>query len=113
LPIVAKDFESLFSGLGAILFHMNSANLPLIFSVEKDSALDTLEAVLAIARRGGLRLDTLNLHPAEQDDIVSVELQAPDPDLLDLFVARLHNVIGVHNIIRLECRPTLHVAWGT
>lgn len=73
---------------------MDYSHLPLTFSLDQDSALDTLEAVLAIARRGGLRLAKLNLEGHK----VAVELRADDADLLTLFSARLHNVIGVHNI---------------
>jgi hypothetical protein len=73
---------------------MNYSHLPLTFCLDQDSALDTLEAVLAIARRGGLRLAKLNL----EDHQVAVELRADDADLLALFSARLHNVIGVHDI---------------
>jgi len=73
---------------------MDYSHLPLTFSLDHDSALDTLEAVLAIARRGGLRLAKLNLIEHK----VAVELRADDADLLTLFSARLHNVIGVHDI---------------
>jgi hypothetical protein len=73
---------------------MNYSHLPLTFSLDQDSTLDTLEAVLAIARRGGLRLANLNLN----NHRVAVDLEAEDADLLALFSARLHNVIGVHDI---------------
>jgi hypothetical protein len=73
---------------------MNDYRLPLTFSLDPDSLLDTLEAVLAIARRGNLRLARLQM----EGGAVALELDAHDPDLLDLFGARLHNVIGVHEI---------------
>lgn len=69
-------------------------NANLTFTLESASQLDTLEAVLAIARRGGLRLAALNLQRQE----VALELEADDGDLIELFNARLHNVIGVHDI---------------
>jgi acetolactate synthase regulatory subunit len=69
--------------------------LPLSFSVEPDSTLDTLEMVLAVARRIGLRLAQLELRPANQ---VFIDLHAADDDALALFCARLHNVIGVHDV---------------
>jgi len=73
---------------------MNDHRLPLTFSLDPDSLLDTLEAVLAIARRGNLRLARLQMN----EGAVALELAAHDRDLLDLFGARLHNVIGVHDI---------------
>jgi len=73
---------------------MNYSPLALTFSLDHDSALDTLEAVLAIARRGGLHLEKLNLN----NHRVAAELRADDADLLTLFSARLHNLIGVHDI---------------
>lgn len=73
---------------------MDYSHLPLTFSLDHNGTLDTLEAVLAIARRGGLRLAKLSL-----DDLkVAIELRADDADLLALFSARLHNVIGVYDI---------------
>lgn len=73
---------------------MNNHRLPLTFSLDPDSLLATLEAVLAIARRGNLRLARLQL----DGGAVALELDAHDPDLLDLFGARLSNVIGVYEI---------------
>jgi hypothetical protein len=66
-------------------------NLPLHFSIESPHTLDVLEAVLAIARRGGLQLGQLELRGQH----VYLDLQAGEQDLLDLFLTRLHNVIGV------------------
>jgi hypothetical protein len=79
---------------------MNDTHLPVSFSVDKDRTLDTVEAVLAIARRGGLRLGAMQLRSRESDDRVYLELHAPEPDLLDLFMARLHNQVGVDAIDR-------------
>ena len=79
---------------------MTYAKLPLTFLIDSQSTLDTLEAVLAIARRGGLRLSTLQLQANGEDDLVSMELRADESDLLELFDARLRNVIGVHGIER-------------
>lgn len=77
---------------------MNDAHLPLAFSVDKSTSLDTLEAVLAIARRGGVRLASLHLQAHDTADLVTMELVAGERDLLDLFDARLRNLIGVHGI---------------
>ena len=77
---------------------MTSARLPLSFSIDPDSTLDTLEMVLAIARRIGLHLAHLELRGAGR---VCIELRAFDPDALALFCARLHNVIGVHQVCML------------
>lgn len=76
---------------------MTSARLPLSFSVDPDSTFDTLEMVLAIARRIGLRLDRLEVDAAR----VFIDLHAGDPDPLALFHARLNNVIGVHDVCML------------
>ncbi len=79
---------------------MTSAYLPLTFCLDPDSAIDTLEAVLAIARRGGLQLSSLNLHARQTDQQVSLELLGADADMLDLFERRLGNLFGVFNIER-------------
>jgi hypothetical protein len=67
--------------------------LTVTFFIDPDDSLGTLEAVLAIARRGGLQLAALELHVRAR-----LDLHAPDPDLLDLFLARLHRQIGVDAI---------------
>lgn len=67
----------------------------LTFIVDKGQTLDALEAALAIARRGGLQLAGLQLHSRERDDAVDLCLHAGEADLLELFLARLHNVIGI------------------
>ena len=88
-------------------FGMTCAHLPLTFSVDNDTTFDTLEAVLAIARRGGLRLSRLHVQAAAPADLVSMDLLADDPDLLALFAARLNNVIGVADVDTRPC--TLHI----
>lgn len=75
-------------------FHMNEPSLPLTFSLDDDAPLDALEAVLAVARRGNVRLSRLHI----QQRAVAIELQADDPDWLSLFHARLHNLIGIYDI---------------
>jgi acetolactate synthase regulatory subunit len=81
---------------------MNANHLPLSFKIEKDSTLDVMEAVLAIARRGGLQLGALQMRSHPQADAVFLELLAPEADLLALFLTRLRNVIGVHDIAAPE-----------
>lgn len=73
---------------------MTSPRLPLSFSIDPDSAFDTLEVVMAIARRIGLHL----LHLRAGADRVFLVLGGSNDDALALFYARLHNVIGVHDI---------------
>jgi acetolactate synthase regulatory subunit len=70
-------------------------NQHLTFLVDKRQTIDALEATLAIARRGGLQLCALQLRSREQHDAIYLELQASEPNLLDLFLARLRNVIGI------------------
>jgi acetolactate synthase regulatory subunit len=77
---------------------MKPARLPLSFSIDPNSTLDTLEMVLAIARRIGLHLAQLELRGAGR---VFIELRAGDDDALALFCARLHNVIGVDEVCML------------
>ena len=78
---------------------MTSARLPFSFSIDPDTPFDTLEMVLAIARRIGLRL----LYLSVRDEQVMLELGAGGDDPLALFAARLHNVIGVHDIVLNVC----------
>ncbi|MFB9242525.1 hypothetical protein IV454_15555 [Massilia antarctica] len=90
---------------------MNDSHLPLRFSVPRTTTLDTLEAVLAIARRGGLQLAALELDSRGADDTIFLKLRAADTDLLDLFMARLYNVIGITDICPLYEKVTrMHVA---
>jgi hypothetical protein len=81
---------------------MNTCHLPVHFCIEKDRTLDTMEAVLAIARRGGLTLGKLQLHSRGEDDLAMLELRASDPALLDLFLLRLSNLIGIADITTPE-----------
>ncbi len=67
----------------------------LTFFVDKRQTLDALEAALAIARRGGLQLAGLQLDSRNGDDVVHLCVQADEADLLNLFLSRLHNVIGI------------------
>lgn len=76
---------------------MTSARLPLSFSIDPDSTFDTLEMVLAIARRIGLRLARLEVDAGQ----VLIDLHAGHADPLALFHARLNNVIGVHDVCML------------
>ena len=78
---------------------MDTAHLPLSFSLSSNDTLDTLEAVLAIARRGNVRLGALNVTAHAHGDEVFLELQAGEADLLALFLARLRNLYCVDNIV--------------
>lgn len=78
---------------------MTPSHLPLNFSIDPDHVFDTLETVLAIARRIGLRMAHLQL----RGETVFIDLHAGDADALTLFRARLHNVIGVHDIVVNVC----------
>ena len=78
---------------------MKNALLPLSFSVASRDTLDTLEAVLAIARRGGLRLAALKVHArSDACDEVDLILAAVEADLLDLFLARVRNLFCVEEL---------------
>jgi acetolactate synthase regulatory subunit len=77
---------------------MNPHSLPLTFAVGKPQTLDALEAVLAIARRGNCQLASLQLRDGGGANRVALELLAPDPDLLDLFLTRLHNLFDITDI---------------
>lgn len=90
---------------------MNDSHLPLHFSVAKTATLDTLEAVLAIARRGGLHLAALELDSSAADDVIFLDLRAREPDLLDLFMTRLRNVIEIIEIVPIQEKVArMHVA---
>ena len=77
---------------------MNPHRLPLTFAVAKPHTLDAMEAVLAIARRGGCQLASLQLRDGPDTSHVALELHAPEPELLDLFLARLHNLHDIDQI---------------
>lgn len=86
---------------------MTSKHLPLTFYLDRECTLDTIEAVLAIARRGGLRLANLTLREEDASSRVCLEVVAEDPDRLDLFIARLGNLFGVHGVEAYAC-CTMH-----
>ncbi|MES2318812.1 MAG: hypothetical protein V4631_15130 [Pseudomonadota bacterium] len=77
--------------------------------MEKDSPLDTLEMVLAIARRIDLRLARMQLRGTR----VCMELEAGDADALTLFCTRLHNVIGVYDIALNVCMLPIQQKYWT
>jgi len=76
---------------------MTCARLLLSFSVDPATTFDTLEMVLAIARRIGLHLARLEVDAGR----VRIDLQAGHADPLALFHARLNNVIGVYDVCML------------
>jgi hypothetical protein len=77
---------------------MNSAALTLTFHISRDEPAATLEAVLAIARRGGVHLSAMRFADLVHDRHAILTLASDEPDRLDLFLARLHNLIGVSDI---------------
>jgi hypothetical protein len=83
---------------------MTSSHRTFTFFIDRDSPIDTLEAVLAIARRGQLHLSGLHVLAHPTVHLVVLGLTAPDSELLDLFEARLGNQIGVADIrIMVPC----------
>lgn len=77
---------------------MNPASLSLTFAVDQDEPAGTLEAVLAIARRGGVTLASMDFADTGKQARASLRLTSDEPDRLDLFLTRLHNVIGVSQL---------------
>lgn len=78
---------------------MNDAHLSLTFCLPDTDTLDTLEAVLAIARRGSVRLATMQVSPCDtRRQQVAIALRAAEPDLLELFLARLRNLYCIDDI---------------
>lgn len=69
------------------------------FSIEPDCAFNSLEMVLAAARRINLKL----LRMQVRADRVWLELDAADEDPLTLFGTRVQNVIGVYDIVSNVC----------
>ncbi len=88
---------------------MNSHRLSLTFRVDPDSPLDTLEMVLAIARRISLRLARMEV----RGELVFLDLRADEGDPLTLFCTRLHNVIGVHSIALNVCMLPIEQKYRT
>lgn len=86
---------------------MNDSHLALRFSVSPADTLDTLEAALAIARRGGLRLAGMHVeapatcHAAGCDEVF-LKLRAAEADLLQLFLKRLRQLYCAGNIVVLS-----------
>jgi hypothetical protein len=89
---------------------MTCAHLSLSFSIDPDSTFDTLEMVLAIARRIGLQLTRLELRAGQR---VFIALRADDDDPLALFRARLHNVIGVDEVCMLPIEQKYRTLRGS
>lgn|GEM_PF-3251718 len=90
---------------------MTDAYLALRFSVSPADTLDTLEAALAIARRGGLQLAGIHVQApaachANPGDEVLLQLRAADADRLELFLTRLRNLYCAQKIVVLTapCR---------
>lgn len=77
---------------------MTTSRLPFTFSVDEATPFDTLEAVLATARRGGLTLVNIRAHATAGAVRVSIELLAQERDLLDLFAVRLRNLVDVFDM---------------
>lgn len=78
---------------------MNDTRLSLTFYLSQADSFDTLEAVLATARRGGLTMHAMHVINADAERMHTVlALKANCPELLDLFVARLHNLYCVEDV---------------
>ena len=77
---------------------MNPHSLPLTFAIAKTHTLDAMEAVLAIARRGGCHLASLQLRDGPGATQVALELHASAPELLALFLTRLHNLHDIDDL---------------
>jgi hypothetical protein len=88
---------------------MNSPRLCLTFRVDPDSPLDTLEMVLATARRISLRLARMQV----RGELVFLDLRADEEGPLTLFCARLHNLIGVHSIALNICMLPIEQKYRT
>lgn len=71
----------------------------LTLTLEHPDTLDTLEAVLATARRGGLELHALHLVRHAHDTAVALAIGTNDADRIDLFKHRLRNIIGVLDVL--------------
>ena len=71
--------------------------------VERDGSADTLEAVLATLRRGGLRLQTLRMASGRHGVELHVRV-AGEADGLQLCRTRLCNLIGVIKVRVLASR---------
>lgn len=69
-------------------------NLHLTLHLAHDDPLGAIEAVLATARRGGVALPWMELAA----NTLALHATAADPDRLDLFAARLANLIGVDEL---------------
>ena len=89
---------------------MNAAQLSLTIELECDDALGILENVLATARRGGLQLAQLRLQQRRDSASVELAVSAAEAEQLDLFAARLNNVIGVISLDRATAPSRMYIA---
>jgi hypothetical protein len=79
-------------------FRMNPPNLFLTVHLADDDPLGAIEAVLATARRGGIDLLRMELAAGT----LALHLCAADTERLDLFTARLDNLIGIADLAVLD-----------
>ena len=70
---------------------MNADLHTLTFAIDPQAAFDTLEAVLATARRGGLDLSSLYIEAATAE----MTVRTTEPDRFALFRARVDNLAGI------------------
>ncbi|MES3023333.1 MAG: hypothetical protein V4857_17355 [Pseudomonadota bacterium] len=79
---------------------LHTSQLSIHFSVSAEHAFNALEAVLAIARRGGLSIGALKVEPAGPAGahVVWLELRASEEDPLALFLARLQGVFDIDDL---------------
>ena len=78
------------------------------FCIEADTAIATLECVLATVRRLGIELVSLRTSIGGNGMDVQLRLSSDDEDALILCRMRLHNMIGVLTIREM---PTLAYAF--
>jgi hypothetical protein len=76
-----------------------------VLSVKQDDLFGTLECVLMTARRGNLKLLSLQVSNAVSEAVVSIRVSADDADWLALYLLRLQNIVGVFNVEMTQEKP--------
>jgi acetolactate synthase regulatory subunit len=97
------NFGCLFRKAGRIIFVMNTEQRTFRLRLDRCSAMDAAEAVLATLRRGGVRLDAMRMAPGVHGMNLDLDVAAEGEDALVLARMRLCNLIGVLKI-RVQAR---------